>query len=61
MEENQVLFKRNVISFGDSFGTTLPKELIEYLKIQKGDKLVMVGKEKSKGRYIAVWKEEAEE
>jgi len=51
MEENKVKFNRKIISFGDSFGITVPKELIEFLNIKKGDEISMVGDEKGKGRF----------
>lgn len=52
---NQVTFQRTVIKLGDSFGTTIPKELVEFLGLKQGTSLAMIGQEKSKGRFIAVW------
>lgn len=58
--ENQIGFKRKIYNLGGSRGVTFPQELIEFLKLNEGDTIRMIGQEKSKGKFIALWKEKKE-
>jgi antitoxin component of MazEF toxin-antitoxin module len=52
----EVLFKKTARTMGNSIYVTIPTELLEYLDIKEGDELALHGEEKSKGRFIALWK-----
>lgn len=56
-----VFFERKVnkSSTGTLF-STIPAELAKFLDIEQGDSLVFCGEEKSKGKFLAVWKKEGE-
>ena len=53
-----VRFKRTVIGSGTSNIVTIPPELTNFLDIDKGDKVIMIGDQSTKGRFIAFWKED---
>lgn len=41
-----------------SVGSIYPQPLTKFLGLKAGDKVVMKGYEKKKGKYIAIWKKE---
>ena len=56
--ENLVKFEKNVVTVGGSLGMTISPELLQFLDIKFGDRLVMVGDVGKHGRFIAIWKKE---
>lgn len=58
--EEQVKFKRSLVSRGDSAGINIPKELVEFIGAELGDELIVIGDKSKRGKYIAVYKEEGD-
>lgn len=58
MDSQQVKFKRIVgKTTAGSIIVTIPKEIAEFLDIKKEDHVWMTAEVKTKGRFIAIWKE----
>jgi antitoxin component of MazEF toxin-antitoxin module len=53
----KIKFKRSVIVMGDSLGLTIPKEIVEWLGISKGDELTITPDEGKHGKFSAIFKE----
>ena len=60
MEQNTVSFKHKISQIGGTVGTTIPKELIEFLDVKEGTDIRLGGFSGKYGRYIAIWAEEYE-
>lgn len=48
--------KRKVFEQGTSLGIVIPAAMIEQMKIDKGEELTLTLEEKSKGKFISVYK-----
>ena len=57
MEEN-IKFERTVGETNGVLFVTIPLELRNYLGVEKGDTMIIVGQNKNKGKFLAVWKKE---
>jgi len=59
MEEKmeKIKFKRSVFATGDSLGITIPKEIIEWLGLSKGDELTLTPDSGKHGKFAAIFKE----
>jgi len=52
-------FKTNVVEIGSTTYLLIPKEVRDFLSLEAGqEKVIMQDYEKSKGRFIAFWKNE---
>jgi len=58
MINEQVKFQRKIGTIGTSVGVTLPPELLDYLDIEKGSEVIMVGDSSKHGKFIAIWNKE---
>ena len=54
---DKIKFKRSVIVMGDSLGLTIPKEIVEWLGLSKGDELTITPDEGKHGKFAALFKE----
>ena len=55
--DDKIRFKRKIHAVGDSFGLTIPRELISFLDMNKGDEITIIADVNSKGqRYGAFFK-----
>jgi len=59
--KERVTFKRILRDRGDSTGINLPKELLSFLGIEKGDELTLLGDVGKHGKYLAIYKENKKE
>jgi len=55
MEEN-VRFKRNVIKLGGSKVLPIPTEILDFLKIDAGDNVIITVDNRKHGKFAAFWK-----
>ena len=55
---NTVKFKRILSIRGDTVGVSLPKELVEFLDIQTGQELTLIGDVGKHGKFIAIFVED---
>lgn len=55
--EDTVKFSRTYAKRGDSMSIVIPAELGQYLQLKEGDIMTLAGYKKTKGKYIAIWKE----
>ena len=53
----EIKFKRKIVKNGASLQSSYPPELIEFLGLEEGDTVFMTSEIKSKGKFIAIWKE----
>ena len=53
-----IIFERKASTSGNSIVISLPPELMAYLDIKQGDDLCLIGQEKKKGKFLAIWKKE---
>lgn len=59
MDNQQVKFKRIVgKTTAGSLIITIPKECAEFLGINKEDNIIITAEVKTKGKFLALWKEE---
>ena len=49
-------FERRLIALGGSSGVTFPSDLLKFLKLQLGDKIVVEDKENDHGPYVRIYK-----
>jgi len=49
-------YERTISAFGGSTGLTLPLDLLKFLGLEKGDKIIVQDNEGPDGWYIKVWK-----
>lgn len=54
---DKIKFKRNVFATGDSLGITIPKEIVEWLGLSKGDEVILTPDEGKHGKFAALFKE----
>ena len=52
----QMEYERMISGFGGSTGISLPHDLLKYLKLEKGDKVIVTDQVGKYGPYITVWK-----
>jgi len=52
----QPIFKRSFGNKGGVMAIAIPNELIEYLNLDNGDELCIMGEVGKHGRYFSVWK-----
>jgi len=55
---DKIKFKRAVFATGDSLGITIPKEIVQWLKLSKGDEITITPDEGKYGKFSALFKEE---
>jgi len=53
-------FERTVSTFGGSTGFTIPQDLLKYLQLEKGDKVILEDKIGQKGPYLVLFKKEGD-
>jgi len=58
MENNEVIFKRVLRDTGNTLGTSIPVELLQFLDAQKGDVLAMAARVGKQGKGICIWVDE---
>lgn len=62
MEENKMgdkdlfVLKRELVERGSGLALQIPKDILEYLSLEKGDKVGILPENGKHGRYIAIWK-----
>lgn len=59
--DDKVKFTRTIGNKGGAVGIGIPKQLVEYLELNNGDEVILIGDTGKHGKYIAFWKKETEE
>lgn len=59
MDSEQIKFRRKVgRTTAGSLIITIPQECAEFINIDKEDNIILTAQVKSKGKFLALWKEE---
>ena len=56
--KNGIEFRRRIIGSDATTRVTLPSEVINFLDVKLGDRVVISAESGKHGKFIAIWKEE---
>lgn len=53
--------ERTIRKWGDgSYAFVIPPDLMKYLQLNEGDKVILIPQQKEKGKFAAFWKKQNE-
>ncbi len=55
--EGKIVFRKKIITFGNSLGIIPPKEILEYLDAKKGTEIKLLTELGKHGKYVTIWNE----
>lgn len=56
----KIKFRRKLGPKGPTVGITIPKELMVFLDIEKGETIVLMPERGKHGKYLSLWKDKDE-
>lgn len=54
-------YKRKIIDVGNSSGMILPKDLCDYLQLEKGSDIIIADDYGKHGKFISIWNKKQQE